>query len=100
MKYVGKLPKAQLNRDNAKKEMDKLVKESIPTNDFFMNDLLTNEGNKAKMTDYLMKVKEECAKRLLDVLFHPEHGDMDCKYWLRFGKKDMSFLGRKFNNSI
>jgi hypothetical protein len=87
----------------AEKVVATLVKEQIPNFDdekFFMSPLLDsskpNDVTKAKK--YLMDVKEECAKRLLEILWHPEHGDIDLKFWLVFGKKN--FVGYKFNNKI
>jgi hypothetical protein len=51
----------------------------------------------AKVKKYLMDAKVECGDRLLNtVLFHPEHDDMDLKYWIPYGKKN--FLGLKFND--
>ena len=35
------------------------------------------------------------AKRLMDVLYNPEWGTLDLKFWLAFSKK--KFLGRTFN---
>ena len=63
-----------------------------------MRDLLEAGGSHEKMAAYFMKIKEETGKRLMNILYHPEHGDMDCKHWVMFGKKP--FLGRKFNSSI
>jgi hypothetical protein len=87
----------------AEKVVATLVKEQIPNFDdekFFMSPLLDsskpNDVTKAKK--YLMDAKEECAKRLLEILWHPEHGDIDLKFWLVFGKKN--FVGYKFNNKI
>ena len=43
------------------------------------------------MAKYLREAKEECGKRLLGILFDPESGEMDRKYWCMFGKRN--FLG-------
>ena len=84
--------------------IDNLIKEIIPKstdNTFFMRELLS-QGKSTKEEDtfkqYLMQVKQECGRRLLTVLYHPDHGDMDLKFWVQFGKKP--WLGRKFNNKL
>ena len=61
---------------------------------------LIDQGNAAegaKMSKYLKEAKEECAKRLLNILYDKETGEMDRKYWCMFGKRN--FLGQKFTNT-
>ena len=69
---------------------------SIQDQRFCIRDLVTPApGQEQKLTAYLKQCKQECAKRLLnDILFHPEKGNMDRKFWLAFGKRP--YLGRKF----
>ena len=65
---------------------------------FFMNSLgLLTDGSGAQrmqMDKYLQNCKVECAKRLLNHLYHPQTGDLDRKFWITFGKTP--FLGQKF----
>ena len=44
---------------------------------------------------YLMQLKAECSKRLLDILFNPQWGTLDLKFWLAYSKK--KFLKMDFN---
>ena len=77
--------------------VDLLVKETVsPTEPgFFMKQLgIMSQGNAAQtqaMAKYLQNCKVETAKRLLAILYDPQTGEMDRKYWCMFGKK--TFLG-------
>lgn len=46
------------------------------------------------LSEYLKQVKVETIRRFHDVIFNPEWGTMDLRYWLPLGKKD--FLDFKF----
>ena len=48
-----------------------------------------------KFKKYLLQCKQECSKRLLEILYHPEYGNLDLKFWLSFAKK--KFLKLDFN---
>ena len=82
------------------------MKEAVPgygDQDFFMRKLgLLTQGKttleEEKFRKYVAQLKEVTGQRLLDTLWHPEHGDMDLKFWLAFGKKPV--LGQKFNKSL
>ena len=50
-------------------------------------------GEEMKYQQYMKKLKEACAERLVKKLF--ENDGLDFKFWLGFGKKP--FLGQKFN---
>ena len=68
---------------------------------FFMNKLgLLNikapVAEKRKLGDYLKKLMQECAKRLLEYLFRAGEGDLNRKYWVGMGKRP--FLGQKFTD--
>ena len=39
---------------------------------------------------------EECAKRLLELLYRPGEGDFNRKYWVGLGKRP--FMGHKFTD--
>ena len=43
------------------------------------------EDNKFKQ--YLMQLKEETAKRLMNILYNPEWGTLDLKFWLSYSKR-------------
>ena len=40
-----------------------------------------------KFRQYVKQLKEECAGRLMMMLYHPQYGTMDLKFWLAFAKK-------------
>ena len=55
---------------------------------FFMKGLCTqNPREDDKFKKYLAQCKQECAKRLLEILFHPQWGTLDLKFWLAFSKR-------------
>ena len=54
-----------------------------------------NNVEEDKFRKYLSSLKAECGSRLLNTLFNPQTGALDCKYWLSLGKKP--FLGQKFS---
>ena len=63
---------------------------------FFMKDLIKyNAKEDDKWKKYMQQCKQETAKRLMDILYNPEWGTLDLKFWLGFAKK--KFLGRTFN---
>ena len=73
----------------------------VGTPTFFMNKLgLLSPGGsgpeKKKLSDYLKKIMEECAKRLLEYLYREQEGDMNRKFWIAMGKRP--FLGQKFTD--
>jgi hypothetical protein len=49
-----------------------------------------------KYKKYLQQIKEECASRLVAIIF--DNNAMDLKFWLQFGKKP--FLGQRFNDKL
>ena len=63
---------------------------------FFMNFVVknTNPDEAVKLAEYLKMMKIETVKRFKDVIFNPEWGTMDLKYWLPLGKRD--FMDFKF----
>ena len=69
---------------------------SASDNKFFMKPVV-KYVNKDDDTfkKYLLQCKQECSKRLLDILFNPEWGTLDLKFWLAFSKRE--FLKMKFN---
>ena len=70
-----------------------LAAEQVPspsTPGFFMGNLVlkgrpTSEEERFK--GFLKQAREECAIRLLNILYHPEYGTMDLKFWLAFSKR-------------
>jgi len=90
------------------KAIENLVKEAVKDHDASDNFLPIFEGDnkgvkpsaaeKSAYKKYMSGLKEETGKRLLEILHHKEHGDMDLKYWLTYGKKN--FCNMKFNNSL
>ena len=62
----------------------------------FMKDLIVyKSGEEDKYKKYLLQCKQECAKRLMDILYNPEWGTLDLKFWLMFAKR--KFMGRAYN---
>ena len=53
-------------------------------------------AEKRKLSDYLKKLMEECAKRLLELLYRNGEGDLNRKYWVGLGRRP--FLGQKFTD--
>lgn len=65
-------------------------------NKMFMKALLTaNAKEDGKFKQYLMQCKQETAKRMMDILYNPEWGTLDLKWWLQYHRK--YFLNLKFN---
>ena len=63
---------------------------------FFMKDLVkANPKEDGKLQQYLKQIKQEVSKRLLNILFNPEWGTLDLKFWLAYSKK--KFLNRAFS---
>ena len=65
---------------------------------FFLNKLgLLNQNasgmEQKKLQDYLKKAMEQCAKRLLELLYRPGEGDLNRKYWIGLARRP--FLGHK-----
>ena len=50
-----------------------------------------------KFVQYLTQCKQECAARLMDILFNPEWGTLDLKFWLGFAKK--KFMNLEFGKT-
>ena len=67
---------------------------------FFLNKLgILDPGRGAeqnKLVTYLKKLMEECSKRLLELLYKPNEGDLNRKYWIGLGKRP--YLGHKFTS--
>jgi hypothetical protein len=49
-----------------------------------------------KARKYCTQLKEECAARLLQIIY--ANNSMDLKFWLAFGRRP--FLGQKFNDKL
>ena len=63
---------------------------------FFMTQLVKyNNKEDDLFRKYLQQCKQECSKRLLDILWNPEWGNLDLKFWLGFAKK--KFMKMDFN---
>ena len=57
---------------------------------FFMGSLATKgkgAGEEEKFRTYCKQLREECAARLFQILYNPQYGTMDLKFWLGFAKK-------------
>ena len=69
---------------------------SASDNKFFMKPVVKYlNKDDDQMKKYLLQCKQECSKRLLDILYNPEWGTLDLKFWLGFSKK--KFLKMDFN---
>jgi len=53
-------------------------------------------GEEDKYKKYLAQLKEECARRLIDIIYG--NNSLDLKFWLAFGKKP--FLGQRFDDKL
>ena len=77
----------------AKKNLMALMAEAVPSPSqpgFFMGSLaLKGKGaaEEEKFRQYCKQLKEECGARLFRILFNPEYGTMDLKFWLAFAKR-------------
>ena len=69
---------------------------SHTANGFFMKSLCKPSPKEDdKFRKYLLQCKQECAKRLMDILYNPEWGTLDLKFWLAFAKR--KFLKLEFS---
>ena len=77
----------------AKKNLMSLMQEAVPSPaqpGFFMAGLaLKGKGSaeEEKFRQYLKQLKEECTLRLFSILYNPQYGTMDLKFWLGFSKR-------------
>ena len=87
------------DKDAATKALQKITLEEVspPSKPgFFMKGLCTADiKNEGKCSKYMKQLKQECAKRLMDILYNPQWGTLDLKFWLGFSKK--KFLKLEFN---
>ena len=60
-----------------------------------MRSLCTDDRGSQKFRDYLKQCKQETARRLMNILYNPQWGTLDLKFWLGFAKK--KFLKLDFN---
>ena len=77
-------------KEAATKAIFKLSMEPVPSSGdpkFFMKSLCKKDKDDAKFSKYLLQCKQECAKRLMNILYNPEWGTLDLKFWLAFAKK-------------
>ena len=69
---------------------------SAGDNKFFMKGILKYTAREDDaFKKYCLQLKQETSRRLLEILYHPEWGTMDLKFWLAFSKK--KFLKMDFN---
>ena len=54
-----------------------------------------NVKEDTKFKQYLMQLKEETSKRLMIILYNPEWGTLDLKFWLSYSKR--KFLKMDFD---
>ena len=57
---------------------------------FFMGNLVNKSKSAAedeKFRSYLKQLKEETAYRMMAILYNPQYGTMDLKFWLAFSKQ-------------
>ena len=82
-----------VNEADAKKNVMALVGEAIPSPSspgFFLASLVVKGKGTAeeeKFKQYLKQLKEECALRMMNILYNPQYGTMDLKFWLAFSKR-------------
>ena len=89
-----------VDRKAAETFLNKLAKKDIPafdSNDFFLKGVFGTD-NQTKAKAYLQKANLKVVEKLLNILWNPNHGDCDLKFWVNFGKHN--FVGWKFYKSI
>ena len=86
------LIKYSIDETQAKKNISILVAEAtLSPNDskFFMGNLVGKSKGAAedeKFRSYVKQLKEETANRMMAILYNPQYGTMDLKFWLAFSK--------------
>ncbi|CDW77726.1 actin-related protein 2 3 complex subunit 3-like [Stylonychia lemnae] len=94
--YIQKILEtiAKSNNDqDAKRNVLALMNEAVPSPSapgFFMGNLVLKgrgSGEEEKFRGYCKQLKEECAGRLMNILYNPQYGTMDLKFWLAFAKR-------------
>lgn len=50
-----------------------------------------------KFRQYVKQLKEECAGRLMHMLYNPQYGTMDLKFWLAFSKRKFLKMSMWYN---
>ena len=79
-----------IDENQAKKNVSVLVAEAPQSpNDgkFFMGNLVNKSKNSSedeKFRSYIKQLKEETASRMMAILYSPQYGTMDLKFWLAF----------------
>ena len=69
---------------------------SASDNKFFMKQMIKYNAKEDDLfKKYLLQCKQECSRRLLDILYNPQWGTLDLKFWLTFSKKN--FMNMNFN---
>ena len=95
LEVIAKSPE----KDKATAAVFKLSMEPVQSSSaagFFMKALCKpNPKDEEKFKKYLQQCKQECSKRMMDILYHPQWGTMDLKWWLQFSKR--KFLKMDFN---
>lgn len=79
--------------------MNKEAQKAVPSaadKKFFLSALVTTHhkpGEDGKYKDYLKQLKLETIPRIVDIMWNPEWGTLDQKFWLGFSQKQFKFLG-------
>ena len=92
--FISKLlEKVAENPEAASKNVPLWLKEkfAMPSDKNFPLPFFVAKGYKPneleRFNKFAKQLRDECADRLLKILFHPEYGTMDLKFWLPYAKR-------------
>ena len=98
LEVIKALNKDIENLEKAKKVVGEIVQQNVPGG---MSHYLKGKGlfkysagEDKTMKDYMKQLKEETAARLLNKLYHPEHGTLFLKHWAGLSRR--KFMDMKF----
>ena len=95
-KVLETISKDQNDQAKASKAVLALAMQEVNVSKFFLLNLCTTvKSEDGKLAQYLKQVKQEVSKRILNIIYNPEWGTLDMKFWLSYSKK--KFLNMNFN---
>ena len=78
------------DEEKAKKTLGAFCQEPLkPITDkkeYFMKDITKTSSNGSELMRYFKECRKQICARLLDILYNPEWGTMDLKYWIALHK--------------
>ena len=98
-KCLEVIVKDQNDQSKATKAVLALAMQEVPgvsSKGFFLGNLCTVvKSEEGKLSQYMKQIKQELSKRILNIIYNPEWGTLDMKFWLSYSKK--KFLNMTFN---